>query len=89
MPKLSNTLYLGIGMELYRCSLGQYVSENELSEHFVNNLAQDMIRGVTQLHSVNIIHGDIAKRNYGVLFGEIYVRILPTQDIPSSLPNAV
>lgn len=60
--------FVGISMKLYKQDLNSHITElketHEYSKDKVIFLMQNIVKGVRALHKFNVIHGDIAKRNF-------------------------
>ena len=60
--------FIGIVSTLYRCNLANYIADQKNKSKYnrmeVLRIIQQIIEAVQFLHSVNIIHGDIAIRNF-------------------------
>ena len=70
-PNMTGSLqkYLGIAMKLYKFDLPSYMCEiNPVDQKHILKIARQMVQGVAQLHSVNVFHGDLSRRNFLVDF---------------------
>ena len=70
-PNITGSLqkYLGIAMKLYKYDLTMYMCEiSPVDQKHILKIARQMVQGVAQLHSVNVFHGDLSRRNFLVDF---------------------